>query len=242
VLGSVLTVWALLVAGAAALLGLVGGVAWLQARRRDALGPAPSAMQTRPSREYYARLVAEAHELSREAAVSAAATHRAAAAETAARIRWAAAQQEREAAWQAYEIARREATGTGRAEVVSAPAAEDAVRHDVSRAALAAYRRGELSVDQLRQVYRQASGWTAAQERYEHELVRRRAAEHAALLAYRAAAGAETAAREAADIASVAARALHEEAEQAAAEAEAARQAAQECVRRGGWRLRGARR
>jgi hypothetical protein len=231
---AVFAVWAGLFLGVCALLGLVGVVAWLQARRRDLLGPAPSPMQTRPSPTYYARLAHEAGELTREAAVAAVAAERAVAAEAAARDRLAVAQQAREAAWQAYEQARRDAAEVQRrGPVVAAPAVpEDEVLHDVSRAALAAYRRGDLSVDQLHEVYRQASGSNPAQEQHEHDLVRRRAAEHGSLLAYRAAATVEQAARESAEVATVAAQALVEEAGQAAADAEAARQVAADCARR----------
>jgi len=231
---AVLTVWALLFLGVCTLLGLVGVVAWLQARRRDVLGPAPSPMQTRPTPSYYERLAHEAGELTREAAVAAAAAERAVVAEAAARERLAAALQAREAAWQAYEQARRDAADVQRrGPVVPAPAVpEDGVLHDVSRAALAAYRRGDLSVDQLHEVYRQASGSNPVQERHEHDLVRRRAAEHGSLLAYRSAATVEQAARESAGVASVAAQALVEEAGQAAADAEAARRAAADCARR----------
>src|SRR5439155_1599810 len=82
---AVLTLWAVLFLGVCALLGLVGVVAWLQARRRDLLGPTPSPMQTRPTPAYYARLAQEAGELTREAAVAAAGAERAATVEQAAR-------------------------------------------------------------------------------------------------------------------------------------------------------------
>jgi hypothetical protein len=132
--------------------------------------------------------------------------------------------------------------GTGQAG--TAPAGVDAERQEVARAALAAYRRGDISVEQLRAVYRQFSGWDGGQERREHELVRRRAAEREAHRRYHAAAVAERAAYADADVAVVAAQALAEEAAESAEEARLARVYADECVRRTGGRrtLRTARR
>jgi hypothetical protein len=124
------------------------------------------------------------------------------------------------------------------------PDAVEAGRRDVARAALAAYRRGDITVEQLRAVYRRFSGWDVGQEHHEHELVRRRAAEREAHRRYHAAAVAERAAYAEADVAVVAAQALAEEAAASAEEARLARVYADECVRRAGGRrlLRVARR
>jgi len=108
---------------------------------------------------------------------------------------------------------------------------------DAARAAFAAYRRGDISVEQLRAVFQRFSGWDGGRERYEHELLRRRAAERAARRRYDAAAAAERRAYHRVDIAAVAARALADEAAQAAEEARLARVFADECLRRSGRRV-----
>jgi hypothetical protein len=114
----------------------------------------------------------------------------------------------------------------------------EAERREVARAALAAYRRGDLTVEQLRAVYRRCAGWDGGQERHEHEVVRRRAAEREAHRRYYAAALAERVAYAEADVAVVAAQALADEAVESAEEARLARVYADECVRRAGGRRR----
>jgi hypothetical protein len=117
------------------------------------------------------------------------------------------------------------------------------VEHQIARAALAAYRRGDLTVDQLREVYQRFSGWDRYQDRHEREVLRRRAAEREAHRRYDAAAAAERLADHAVDVAVVAARALADEATDAAEEAHAARILANECLRTAaGRRLRRSRR
>jgi hypothetical protein len=116
--------------------------------------------------------------------------------------------------------------------------AAEAERRDVARAALAAYRRGDLTVEQLRAVYRRCAGWDGGQERHEHEVVRRRAAEREAHKRYHAAALAERVAYADAEVAVVAAQALADEAAESAEEARLARIYADECVRRAGGKRR----
>src|SRR5262249_3820023 len=58
--------------------------------------------------------------------------------------------------------------------------AEPVPVRDLSRAALTAYRRGDLSVEQLRDVLRHFSGWDSRREQHERQMLRRRAAERAA--------------------------------------------------------------
>jgi hypothetical protein len=107
---------------------------------------------------------------------------------------------------------------------------------DVERAALAAYRRGDLSTEQLRAVYAKGSGGDADREQYEREVLRRRSAERDAYQRYAAAATEERRAYETADIAVIAAQALAEEAATATEEARRARVFAEECIRQAGGR------
>jgi hypothetical protein len=93
----------------------------------------------------------------------------------------------------------------------------------VSRAALAAYRRGDLTLEQLREVYRRSSGWDPAQEEREREAERRGIAERAARRNFDRVAAAARRAEQAVRVAELAADALVEEAATAAAEAELAR-------------------
>jgi hypothetical protein len=115
-------------------------------------------------------------------------------------------------------------------------AALQAERREVQRAALAAYRRGDLTTEQLRAVYARFSGSDSGRERHEREVQRRRATEQAAHRAYLSAAAAERAAYQEADVAVVAAQALAEEAAESAEEARLARVYADDHVRRAGGR------
>jgi hypothetical protein len=122
----------------------------------------------------------------------------------------------------------------GRAE----PPEEPAPPHDLSRAALAAFRRGDLSVEQLRAVFRRFSGWDARLEQHEREVLRRRAAERDAHRRYTIAAAAERDANHEVDVATVAARAWTDEAAEAAEEARLARVFVEECLRHAAIRRR----
>jgi hypothetical protein len=122
----------------------------------------------------------------------------------------------------------------GRAE----PPEEPALPHDLSRAALAAFRRGDLSVEQLRAVFRRFSGWDARLERHEREVLRRRAAERDAHRRYTIAAAAERDANHEVDVAMAAARAWADEAVEAAEEARLARVFVEECLRHAAIRRR----
>jgi len=219
-----------------------------------------------PTREDCERLRAEAEELRAIAAAADMAARRAVAAAAEARARYQHIQQAREAAWQAIESAqhayeaaqqafeaeRRAAASATTAEAsvaADAPAADgpsafagDDVEREVSRAAYGAYRRGDISIDQLQEVVRRASGWDAEQEQHEHRVTQLRARERAARRRYYGFAASERTARKAADVASVAAQALVDEAAEAAAEARAARQVLQECFARTSGRGRGSRR
>ncbi|GAB3514446.1 hypothetical protein [Phytohabitans suffuscus] len=162
------------------------------------------------------KLRAAAQELAAYAGHTHAVAGRAAAAAIEARERLAVCEEAREEAWRAQEaagaayqeawrevaagraaLAGRE-TATVDLELVVAGDAEGADgerQREVSRAALSAYRRGELSVDQLREVWRRAGDWDPDQEERERradqlradELAARRAYERTALFARQAA-------------------------------------------------------
>jgi len=94
-------------------------------------------------------------------------------------------------------------------------------QREVSRAALSAYRRGELSVDELREVFRRSGDWDPEQEerdrRADHlraeELAARRDYERTALVARRAydeLRAAEAQSREMSGVAMAAAAEAHE--------------------------------
>jgi hypothetical protein len=176
-----------------------------------------------------ARLRAEAGELVRQAAAAAVAAKRAQAAVAEAQARAQAAQQAREAAWQVFDAAQRAYTearsDNGVPEPVEEPEESDESRREVTKAALGAYRRGDISVEQLSTVFRQATGWDPDQETRAKEIEVCRAEESRARRLYQAAAAAERSAHQAADIAAVAARALAEESIEVAAEARAVRDA-----------------
>ena len=219
--GSMWTVWAALLGLAFLVLALVGMLAWLQ-------GP------PRPTREETARLRAEAMELSQQAAEVVERAARAQAIAQATRAKCAEAQQSREQAWlahdeaeQAHSVARR----ASRAVPAPRPSTDQPLTQEVSRAALAAFKRGDLSVEELREVWQRAGGWDAGQEQQDQTLTRARAEEHRAQRAYDLAAAGERHLCREAEIAEVAARALADEAVETTEEAHAARAAYEEIKR-----------
>ncbi|MCL7457305.1 hypothetical protein AB0I85_24680 [Micromonospora echinofusca] len=139
---------------------------------------------------------------------------------TAARLRaeWLAAQEEVEAAWQAYEAAEADVRRLAVAEAMPLPRtvrtpAEYAERERfLHRAALDAYWRKELSVEQLSDVFAHRDGWDPRLHPVEQELVLRRAVRDNLLARQRAAREREQAAWRAAETAAEAARSLRDEA------------------------------
>lgn len=213
--GSAVPIDTVMATGALVLLGLsfavlapVGAVAWWQHRRE------------RPGRE-------ELSEWERHAAVVAQRAADAAVEAEAARARVEDAERARAEAWDELERAEQAYTRVQREYEEARRRAEDsgeqAARRQVAGAALAAYRRGDLSSEQLWRVWRWGNGWDPEQERREHELVALRAAWREARLRYQAAAEAERAAVRAAEVAWAQARALAEEAALAEAEVTEAR-------------------
>ncbi|GAA1821612.1 hypothetical protein HC028_22810 [Planosporangium flavigriseum] len=133
---------------------------------------------------------------------------------------WKRAERECAAAWQAYEAADEAARVAAQAAMYSLPvqtAEEHAANwRRVCDAATGAYRRGELSVEQLRDLVGQRDSWGAQRNRYEQEARLRRAVREKLLAAYRTGSEMERAARNAADMAAAAKRSLDAEAAAAA--------------------------
>jgi len=94
--------------------------------------------------------------------------------------------------------------------------------HEVSSAALAAYRRGELTVDELRTVFARAGEWDPEQEAREREAERLAAGVGSVRRAYDIAVANARVARERLHVAEVAAEATTQEAVDAAVEAQVA--------------------
>jgi hypothetical protein len=201
--------WLALLAISAALFLLVAAVAWWQHRRR-----VPGKARQRRERAEWARHATAVTERAGQAATRAVAV----------RARVEPAEQARAAAWrelEEVETAYDEAAGKYR-EVLRRDAEhppDRAGQRLVASAALAAYRRGDLTQEQLWRVWRWGSGWDPERDQRERELSQLRAARRDAHLRYRAAASGERAVLAAADVAEVEARALAEEVATAATEA-----------------------
>jgi hypothetical protein len=231
---------------------------WGRLNRRDAKAIAADRELVRLTPIERARLRADAGELIRQAAVTAAAAKRAKTAVTETRAMCEVAQQAREAAWvefdaaqRAYDGALREAAAktaeaapavdeTETVEVTQAvldaavrAAADKVQKREMTHAALEAFKRGDITVDELNAVFKQATGWDPLVELQAREVELRRTAESRARRLFQAAAAAERAAVLAADVAAVAARALAEESVEMTVEAEAAREELVAAVRAG---------
>jgi hypothetical protein len=206
---SIMLGWLVLFGASFALFLVVALLAWWQRRR---LVPRKAVRE------------AERAEWAAHAAVVAQRSTEAASRAAAARERVDAAEQARTEAWQALEQAQRAHDEAERAfRAASRRGAERPVDQDgqraVANAALAAYRRGDLSQDQLLRVWRWGSGWDPEVEQRERALLQARAAWREANGRYRAAASVERAATEQAALAEAEARALAEEADLAEAQA-----------------------
>ncbi|WP_426509724.1 hypothetical protein ACPPVO_02665 [Dactylosporangium sp. McL0621] len=172
-----------------------------------------------------ARLRTEAGELIRQAAATAAAAKRAQLTVVEAQARSLSAQIAREHAWTTFDVAQKayqealQAAGQV-VETQQAPIdADDETKREVSRAALDAFKRGDITVDALEQVFKGVAGADPLQELAAREVELRRTAESRARRLYEAAAATERAAVKAADVAVVAAAALAQEAAEVAEEA-----------------------
>jgi hypothetical protein len=176
------------------------------------------------------RLDAEARELTRYADEVSVAAERAATTARRRREEWLAAQEVTESAWEAYDAAEADVRRLAAAAALRVPRTPrtpaeyvDRERY-LHRAALRAYRRKELSVEQFIEVLADGDGWDPRRHPVEQELVLRRVVRDGLLVRQRAAAGRERAAWRETDVAAVAARSLRREAFAAAERGHAARQ------------------
>jgi hypothetical protein len=182
-----------------------------------------------PARLYRARLTAQAEELRRHAEELAEAAGRAAETATARQAEWLALHRAKEAAWLAYdaaEVAARRAVQASVFPTPDEPPSPDEVAEReryLHRAATGAYRRGELSVEQLSWVLSHRNGWDPRRHPVDQEVMLRQAGRCRLLRAYQAVSEIERAARQAADAADVAKRSLDDEAFTAALRAHRAR-------------------
>ncbi len=103
---------------------------------------------------------------------------------------------------------------------------------ETTHAAFAAYRRGDITSEQLREVFRRAEGWTPEHDRLSRRSTELRAEEAEAIRARDGALLAEQGAAERAHIAAISARALDDEARTAAADARGRCAAADACEQR----------
>jgi hypothetical protein len=224
-MGTVVVIWSLLL-----LLGVLAlaGLALPRDVRRPRQVSAWLADNARRRREEAERRAAEAAESRRYADEVAVAARGAESTAERRRAECQAAQARVEETWQAYrradaalERARRAAAYPSR-ESIDPADRERALR----RAAQAAYRRGDLSDEQLLDALTHRNGWDRSLHPVEQELVLARAAAAHRFAHYRAALTAEDDAWRAADVATAAVRSLRREAAAAAARADAAQAAA----------------
>lgn len=212
---NVTAVWALLLTAGVVILALVALAAVAERPRT----PRPDPRKLRAAAE---ELAAHANNVHTEAG-------RAAGAVADARERLAEAERVRDEAWAAQEAAEH-AYQRAWQEVLAGRAAHDGMadpaegddeqQRDVSRAALTAYRNGDISVEQLREVWLHASGdWDPEQEERERAAYRYKLEERAARRVYHRADVAVRHAEQEVQVAEVAVQALRDEAAEAAVEA-----------------------
>jgi chromosome segregation ATPase len=237
-LSDVLVVALAVGAGAVALvLGLVLAVALGRRGAEPDGDPMPPVMEPDPD-----AILSQADELAAHAEHATLQAETATAAVEPVRERYAEAEQRRAAIEAEYDAAQAryaEALRDLRAGRKDPPSPEQRDRaHEVSSAALAAYRRGELSVDDLRVVFARAGDWDPEQEAREREAERLAADVGSLRRAYDIAVADVRLAAERLHVAEVAAEATTQEAVDAAVEAQVAADAAGR-YRRGGAKGRG---
>ncbi len=202
---------------------LVGILAKLQSRREG--------RAEKRSTVDCARLVAEAIALDEAAAMALEAAQSAATTHEQIIMDLAACEADKEAAWVAHsQAAAAHAEAAAQLDVPMEQAVSDEMQRDISMAARAAYKRGDITVEELRAVWQTVEGWDQEREEREQELLRLRAEEKEAWRRYHVATHAERSARRAVELAEVAARALIEEATDAARRAEVAKIMAADCA------------
>jgi hypothetical protein len=204
---------------------LIGLLARLQRRQERGYTKRPTTLDC-------ARLVSEALALDEYATARLEAAQRAATTYEQIALDVAMLEAEREAAWEAHSEAAAAHTAASEAQA-GLPIEQtipDPLQREISSAARAAYKRGEITVEELRAVWQKVDGWDQEREDRAHELSRLRAEEAEAWRRYHAATFAENTSRRAAELAEAASRALTEEAADAARRAELARIAAADCA------------
>jgi hypothetical protein len=108
----------------------------------------------------------------------------------------------------------------------------EALQAETTHAAFAAYRRGDITSEQLREVFSRAGGWTPEHDRLSRRSTELRQEETDAIRAREAATAAEQAAGERAHVAALTARTRDEEARNAVADARGRCAAAEACEQR----------
>ncbi|HKT03207.1 MAG TPA: hypothetical protein VJT31_27075 [Rugosimonospora sp.] len=162
--------------------------------------------------------VAELRRYAEEVAVAA---DRAAEAAERWRSEWLAVQKAKDSAWQAYEQAETAARRAHRAAAFPLPDSplttdeRSARERYLHRAAREAYRRGELTPEELRDVLSHRNGWDPLRHPFEQQLLLRRAALERKLRAYHAVSTMERRAWETVEVADAARSSLRREAYQA---------------------------
>ncbi|MBV1856053.1 hypothetical protein [Catellatospora tritici] len=170
------------------------------------------------------RVAAEVLELAREAVHTAE--------RTAAEL--AEAEAARDVAWQEHVAATElldEANAAAAALPTETPLPEGDLR-EVARAARAAFKRGDITAQQLHAVWQHVDGWDQQRQDHYHDLLRRRADDAEAARRFHIAAGKERAARRAAEVARQASHALTQEAADAAYEAQVVKNLIRDTARR----------
>jgi hypothetical protein len=224
-----LLIWLVLVALATACLALLAAPAMLahaatlgsavlrwRARRRPAGAPRLRRARAKRLRREAERQRRE--DLARYADELAVAARRAAVAAERRHTEWLAASRFKEAAWRAYDAADGAARRAARASVLPVPSAAvtaaDLASRDrlLRRAATEAFRRGELSSDQLSDVLLHRGGWDPRRHPCEHEAKLRLIGQARMLRTYLTASAIERAAWHEAQVAAAGKRALQDEA------------------------------
>ncbi|MET8120411.1 hypothetical protein [Micromonospora sp. NPDC005189] len=200
------------------LLGVVGVAVSALLLRPGRLRLDPGARIRRAAMPSQFEQAQEEREQSRYAQVVAVAAERATTTAQRRRAEWVAAQETVEAAWQAYEAAEAAVRRLGAAAAMPLPHTAQTPAEYVDRerylhrAALDAYWRRELSVEQLSDVFAHRDGWDPRLHPVEQELVLQRAIRENLAAKHTAAREQEQVAWRAAELAVAAARSLREEA------------------------------
>jgi hypothetical protein len=201
----------------------------------DTPAEAPPREQKSKRPDECAPLRAEAERLAQVAETASATVAQAAAEAAEAHAQFVAAQRTSDEARRAYDTAIVEANDLAAqlaaVEKVTDPGAQH-LQQATTHAAFAAYRRGDISAEQLREVFKRAEGWTPEHDQMSRRVADLRGHEQELARARDAAQVAEAAAAGRAHTTAGLAHALEEQARSAAAEARAKAAAADACEQR----------